>query len=683
MIFMRACGLAFALGAAALAHAAETTRYVILVDDGKQAGEQVVTREDDGLTKVRYIFKDNGRGPEIEETFRVGPDGNFSEYHVKGTSTFGAPIDEHFVREGDLARWWSTSEKDERKSATNAMYIPLNSSFEPVTVAAAAMLARPDRKIPLFPSGELSIKPLGAPLELVKGGEKKTVQLMAQSGLGLTPAFFWMDTGARPRMFAFVVPGWMTAVEEGWEEQAKPLEKLQKDAEATLLREMAAQLQVPLPGLTVIRNARVFDSETATLGAKSDVYVLRDRITAVLPAGSPARGADREIDAAGRVLLPGLFDMHGHVGRWGGGLNTAAGVTTVRDMGNDNATLQQMIDEIAAGQLLSPRIVPAGFLEGESPMSARNGFVVKELQQAKDAVDWYAGHGYPQLKIYNSFPKEILADTIAYAHQRGMRVSGHIPVWLRAEDAIKAGYDEIQHINQVLLNFLVAPDTDTRTLERFYLPAEKVGALDFDSKPVQDFIALLKARDVVIDPTLATFEFVRQRDGQMSRVVSAVADHLPPDIQRGRKSAAMKIPDDVTAARYDLSYKKMIEFVGRMYRAGIPILAGTDEIEGFALHTELELLVEAGLTPAQALQVATKNGALYTRTSHERGRIAPGMFADLVLVDGDPTKDIGDIRKVALVITQGKLVSPGKVYRALGIRPFVDDEPVAKDLAAK
>jgi imidazolonepropionase-like amidohydrolase len=682
MILLRASVLALALGAAALAHAAETTRYVILVDNGKKAGEQVVTREDDGLTKVHFIFKDNGRGPEIEESFRLAPDGMFSEYHVTGASTFGAPVDEHFERKGDVVRWWSTREKEEHKTKQSAMYVPLNSSFEPVTVAAAAMLARPDHKIALFPSGELSLKPVGAPLDLVRGGEKKTVQLMAQSGLGLTPSFFWMETGAKPEMFAFVVPGYLVAVKEGWEEQSRPLEKLQKDAEAALLRDMATQLETPLPGLTVVRNARVFDSETATLGAPSDVYVLRDRITAVLPAGAPMRGADREIDAGGRVLLPGLFDMHGHVGRWGGGLNLAAGVTTVRDMGNDNATLQQMIDEIDAGQLLAPHIVPAGFLEGESPMSARNGFVVSELPQAKDAIDWYVEHGYPQLKIYNSFPKAILRDTIAYAHQRGMRVSGHIPVFLRAHEAVEAGYDEIQHINQVLLNFLVDDTTDTRTLARFYLPAEKVGTMDFDSKEVQDYIAFLKEHKTVIDPTLATFEFIRQRDGQMSRVVSAVADHLPPDIQRGRKVASMKIPDDATAARYDQSYKKMIEFVGRMYKAGIPIVAGTDEVEGFTLHTELELYVEAGLTPAQALQVATRNGALYTRTSNDRGRIAPGMRADLVLVDGDPTTNIGDIRKIAMVITQGKLVSPSKVYGALGIRPFVDDEPVAKDIAA-
>jgi hypothetical protein len=681
MTIFRAGAFALALAAAASAHAAERTRYVILVDNGKQAGEQVVTREDDGLTKVHFIFKDNGRGPELEETYRLAADGTFTQYGVTGTSTYGAVVDEQFERRGDRARWHSTTEHEDRQVAGNAMYVPLNSSLQPLGVAVDAIARRPGGKLPLFPSGELTMRPLGAPLALGEGAAKRDVQLVALSGIGLTPNFVWTTAGASPRLFAFVVPGYMTMVEEGFEATAPAMETAQKAAEATLLQDMAARLMQPLPGLTVVRNARVFDSETATLGAASDVYVLRGKVTAVLPAGSPMRGVDHEIDAGGRVMLPGLFDMHGHVGRWGGGLNLAAGVTTVRDMGNDNATLQQIIDEISAGKLLSPQIVPAGFLEGESPMSARNGFVVKELPQAKEAIDWYVEHGYPQLKIYNSFPKDILRDTIAYAHARGMRVSGHIPVWLRAEEAVAAGYDEIQHINQVLLNFLVTPTTDTRTLERFYLPAEKVAGLDFDSKPVQDYIAMLAAKKIVIDPTLATFEFIRQRDGEMSVVVAAVADHLPPDVQRSRKVASMKIPDDATAARYDASYDKMIEFVGRLYRAGVPIVAGTDEMEGFTLHSELELYVKAGLTPAQALQVATKNGALYTRTADERGRIAPGMLADLVLVDGDPTKDIGDVRKVALVITQGRAVSPAKVYGELGIRPFVDAEPVVRHIA--
>jgi len=339
-------------------------------------------------------------------------------------------------------------------------------------------------------------------------------------------------------------------------------------------------------------------------------------------------------------------------------------------MGNDNATLQQMLGEIKDGTLMSPDVVPAGFIEGESKFSARNGFVVKNLDDAKKAVDWYAEHHYPQIKIYNSFPKDILKDTVAYAHSKGMRVSGHVPAFLRAQDVVDDGFDEIQHINQLMLNFFVDDKTDTRTLARFYLPAEKTDGLDLDSKPVQDFIHTLASKQVVIDPTLATFEFLHQREGEMSPIVADVADHLPPDVQRGRRAAEMNIPDDATAAKYTRSYDKMVEFVGRAYKAGVPMVAGTDEMVGFTLQRELELYVKAGLTPSQALQVATWNGAKYSRTLAERGSIAPGKRSDLVLIDGDPTRNIADIRKVALVLKGDTAYYPEEIHEALGIKPF-------------
>ena len=260
--------------------------------------------------------------------------------------------------------------------------------------------------------------------------------------------------------------------------------------------------------------------------------------------------------------------------------------------------------------------------------------------------------------------------TAAYAHAKGMRVSGHVPAFMRAEEVVEQGYDEIQHINQVLLNFYVTEKTDTRTLERFYLPAEQTAALDFDSKRVQDFIALLARKQTVIDPTLTTFDFIRQRAGTFLRTLAAVADHLPPDVQRGLRVAEMNIPDDATAARYEKSYRKMVEFVGRLYKAGVPIVAGTDDVPGFTLHRELELYVEAGLTPSQALQVATLNGARYARVLNDRGTVEPGKRADLVLVDGDPTAQIADVRKIALVIKGKAAYYPAEIYEELGIRPF-------------
>ena len=676
----RILALAVAAAFGVSAHAATTTtRYDIHVENGKRAGELVVERDDDGTTRVRFIFKDNGRGPELTEQFRVGQDGTIAQYSVKGNSTYGAVVDEQFERNGDQASWRSTSEKGSKAVNGAALYVPLNSSFEVASVAITALAARPGASMPLLPSGTLSHRKLDE-VEVSAGGKTQKVQLLAQTGIGMSPQFFWATTGDKPRLFAVVIPGYMTMTEQGWSEVGKTLAARQKLSESKMLVDLAARLQHPLKGLTVVRNARVFDSAKATVGAPSDVYVLRGRITAVLPAGSPVRGAVNEIDAAGRIMLPGLFDMHGHVGRWEGGLNLAAGVTSVRDMGNDNAQVQQIIDETANGMLLGPQIVPAGFLEGESPYSSNGGFVVKDLPAAKNAIDWYAEHGYPQLKIYNSFPKAILKETVAYAHSRGMRVGGHIPAGLRAHEALDAGYDEIQHINQVMLNFLATPQTETRTLERFILPSEKVAGLDFNSPVVKKFIATLKARQIVVDPTLATFAFMKQRDGDLNEPFAAIADHMPPDVKRGFHVGTMKIADDATLKRYEKSYAKMVDFVGILYRAGVPIVAGTDEMAGFTLQSELAMLVKAGLTPAQAIQVATRNGAKYTRTSHERGSIEPGKLADLVLVDGDPTKNIEDIRKVAAVVTRGHVIYPTEIDKELGIMPFVKDAPALRAL---
>src|SRR5471032_3595560 len=164
-----------------------------------------------------------------------------------------------------------------------------------------------------------------------------------------------------------------------------------------------------------------------------------------------------------------------------------------------------------------------------------------------------------------------------------MRVSGHIPAGLRAQEALDAGYDEIQHINQVLLNFFVKPDTETRNLNRFILPAEKVADLDFNSRPVKDFVAELAKKQISIDPTMATFAFLKQRDGDMNEPFAPVADHMPPDVKRGFSVGTMKIDDEATLKRYEKSYAKMVQFVGIMYKAGVPIVAGTDELTDFTL----------------------------------------------------------------------------------------------------
>ena len=538
------------------AHAVQTTRQVHVDDNSAAPGQQRIEKADDGLFTVTYRHKNNGRRPELTERFRLAPDATFSEHHVEGLSTMGAQLDEHCGRQGEPAEWRPTSERGGAALAGPAR------AAEQVDSAGVGGHRGPGaaRRWPHGAAARqhLSRRPLDE-LVLAQGGATRRVQLVLQTGLGLQPAFMWASTGPAPRLFAFGGHGSEIFIEDGWHSSRAALNARQLTAQKAVLRDTALSLRHPLPG---------------------------------------------------------LFDLHGHVGRWEGSRNLAAGVTTVRGMGKP--TLQGMLDETAAGTLLSPQIVRCGFLDGKSPFSSSFGFTISTLAEARGAVDWSARRGYPQLKIYNSFPKDLLRETVACAyacaHRRGMRVSGYVPAFMRVEEVLEQGFDEIQHINQPLLDFLVTPTTDTRAVERFRLPAAKRAGLDFDSRPVPDFIALSGRYQTVIDPTLATFDFIQQRDGEMSAPCAAVADHLLPDIQRGLRVGEFPIPDDATAERYRASCAKVVDFVGRLYRAGVPLVAGTDACAGITLAGELALYVKAGLTPAQVLQIATLNGATHTRT---------------------------------------------------------------------
>lgn len=656
------------------AAATEQRKYIMLGDDGVKAGEQIVTIAEDGEIDVYFIYRNNGRGPELQETIRLNEDGTIASYSSKGASTFGSPISEAFSVNKGIASWRAGSKEGSTSITGNPMYMPVEGTFEITSIAIAAMAKSGKNSLPLLPSGTLK-QSVVTELEVGLDGKVQTIQLLVQTGLGLEPSFVWATKGDSPRLFASIAPGSFTFIEEGWQTNGEKMAAIQHQQEIKLLEQRAAELPIELNGLTVVQNARIFNSVTKQLEAPSDIYVLRGKITTILPTGQIAAKVDNRIDADGRVVLPGLFDMHGHISRWEGLLHLAAGVTSLRDMGNDNKKLQSMMSEIEQGKLLGPSIFPTGFLEGESPFSARIGFVISDFSEAQDAINWYATHGYHQLKIYNSFPKEILKETVAYAHSMGMRVSGHVPAFLKAEDAIAAGFDEIQHINQLVLNFLVQPDTDTRTLDRFYLPAREFAKFDMNGKAIQDFIALLKSHNMSVDPTLATFDFLKRVDGVAGDPFQPIVDHLPPDLQRLYRTAEVDIPNAETAKLYAKSYAKMVEMVGMMYRAGVPIVAGTDELAGFTLQGELELLVKAGLSPSEALQVATLNGAKFSHASQSKGQIAVGYDADLLLVDGDPTKNISDIRQLALVITQGKALSPTKIYHSIGIVPFVEKIP--------
>lgn len=661
-----------ALLATTIAHT-KTTTYEVVIQN-RVAGKQSVTDLGKGKRKVEFSYRDNGRGPDIFEDIEIDADGLITKLVTTGKSTFGAPIDERFSRNGHTVTWKSKADAAEKVHDGKAFYVAIESSVEQGALIARALLKARGNKLDALPSGQLRIEKLTeASVTRSQGGKlaKGTASLYAMRGIGLAPSYIWLWNGAanQQRLLGIVEPAF-AVLESGWESNHEALLKVQVEADAKSHKALAERLAVRRDPPIVIRNVRWFDSHQATMNGPSDVVVHRGRIASIFPPNSTMQGEATIIEGSGKFLAPGSFDMHGHTGPWDAVLHIAGGVTTLRDMGNDNAFLNTLKSRIDRGDAIGPTIVPAGYIEGKSPFSSYGGFVVEDVDGAKRAIDWYAQHGYRQIKLYNSIKPAWVQPIAAHAHARGLRVSGHIPAFMRAEEAVRAGFDEIQHINQVMLNFLTKKDDDTRTLLRFYLVGDNANQIDLDSDKVREFVKLLVDKKTAIDPTLTAFEAMfLQRQGAPNPSFRMVSPHMPPSISRAWLTNSMDVTDK-NAEPFRKSYEKLLGLVKKMHDAGVPILAGSDDIAGFTIHRELELYVMAGLTHAEALKIATYNGARIAGTLERNGTIDVGKDADLVLMDSDPTQNISAVRRIVMTMKRGVMYFPAQVYEALGVKPF-------------
>ena len=663
-----ACVAAAVLGLP-LQSAAQTPRQYTVTIQGEVAGALSTHIDGQGKVNVEFSYRNNGRGPDLKEEFSVDGLGTPVAYAGSGKSTFGNEIRETYAWQDGRGRWTSLVDRGDKPVEAGALYVPIEGSPLLGAQLVRALLRRPGLTAPSVAGGKFSAERL-ADLKLATPTGEVPLALYALTGVDATPWYYWLRDDSDKAFFADVSP-WMETVAKGFESQGSVLLARQLQAQTERLQMLQKRLALPLPGLTVIRNVRWFDSQAALMRGPSDISLYEGRISAIEPAGSDHREPAHTIDGNGKTLLPGLFDMHGHMYEEAGLFQLAAGVTSVRDPASDNAKLEALRDKIDAGILPGPRIQPMGFIEGRSSYSQRSGFIVDSLEAGKTAVDWYAERGFIQLKLYNSFKPEWVKPLAEYAHAKGLRVGGHVPAFMRAEEAVRDGFDEIHHINQVMLNFFVRPEDDTRTLLRFSLVGDKAGELDLDGPQALGFLELLRERGTVIDVTLTAFEpMYLQRDGQPNPSFGMIAGNLPVTVQRGMLSASSEISDE-NATRYRESWAKMLAYTARMFAAGVPLLAGTDTWAGFGLHRELELYVQAGIPALQVLRIATWNGAKYTQTLDRRGSIERGKLADLVLVEGDPSANISDMRKTSLVLKGGVAYAPAQVYEALGIRPFV------------
>ena len=645
-----------------------TLRYNMVMN-GKPAGSEVDNFDLAGHIDSAFEFNDRGRGPKIAAHYTLSSAGLPAAVVITGHDYLNAPVDERLTVQGGQAHWKSTTE-DGHGPATS-FYISNNGPAAETAVLIAALLKAGSAGVPLLPAGIAHVERL-TDVTLHDHGQSEHVTEYAITGLGFTPTTSWLDDD----LHFFATPGtWAALIREGWEATNKQLYDLQLKADRARYAHLAQTLTKHPQHPVAFEHVRVFDSVNAAMLEDETVVVAGDHITAAGPAASTPVPANADpIDGHGKTLLPGLFDMHVHIDAGDGLLHIASGVTTVRDMGNSIDELKNIQDQWDAGTAIGPRVWKAGLIDGAGPYQAPTGLYVGTPAEAAAAVNRYADLGYIQIKLYSSLDPAFVPAIAALTHQRGLRLSGHIPNGITAAQFVLDGADEIQHINFIMLNFLADKVKETRTPERFTGPGAYAGAIDLQSKPVNDFIALLLQHHTTVDVTMGAFEAMYTgRPGHVSSDFLPVIDRLPAQVQRGALSGGLTVSTDPKALNYDQTYRdsyaNMLRMTKKMYEAGVPILAGTDGLAGLMLHRELELEVQAGIPANKALQIATLNAATLLNQQGSFGSIAPGKSADLLLVEGNPAERISDIRRCRLVIKGGALYDSGDLYAAVGILP--------------
>ena len=624
--------LALMVLGAACAHQRATQpaerRYTMMLG-ANRAGTQV-TNVDGSRLKIDFEFNDRGRGPKTTTDLLLNDRHLPTQERTTGVDYFKGPVDETFAQEGTTARWHNKAE-DGKSIATDAFYVSMFGPPEETALLANALLSSPNHRLALLPAGEASIEKVA---ELSVGG--KQIIDYAISGLSFTPFDIWLEHDGT---FFGSVSAWGTILREGYDSAAKPMLETQDAAAQHRMEQLTARMtHKPPRGSIVIRNATLFDSVNAAMVPSTTIVIQGDRIAAVGPSATAPDGAT-VIDATGKTVLPGLWDMHQHLGPNDGLLNIAAGVTTVRDMANDIDFLMNLKKRFSDGTQIGPRIIAAGFMDGPGPFAGPTKVLVNSEEEIRAAIDRYKKLGYEQIKVYSSMRPELVPFITRYAHENGLRVSGHIPAFMLAEQAVRDGYDEIQHMNMLFLNFM--PDVqDTRTPARFTAVAERGADLDLQSPQVRAFIDLLKSRSIVIDPTLGVFEgLFTDRPGTVSSVFAEIADRFPAQIRRGFLTGGLPVPEGKDS-RYRAAFAKMLAFTKLLYDSGIQIVAGTDGLAGFQLPRELDLYVDAGIPAPAVLQLATLGAARVMKHDNELGSIEAGKLADLIIIDGNPATDI-------------------------------------------
>ncbi len=381
---------------------------------GNDVGHLRVDIEGSQVT-IDYDYKNNGRGPTIAEELTLDANGYPVSWQITGASTFGNPIDEMFRIENGTASWRDATGTGEAALGEARFYVDQNGSPWSLALLARALLADDDNSMPILPGGSARIVAHGdAVFEGDDGPVSATTYEIA--GLDLNPVYITLD--ADNRLFAFASPRF-AVIRAGYEAADRALREYAQQLSTERFVRIQAEAARNFDGPVRVRNVHIFDPETMTRSGPHAVVWNNERISSIQPNDAPATEGETIIDGAGGTLVPGMYEMHGHISQNVALLNIAAGVTSVRDMGNENDVLDGLIARIEDGTIAGPRITRSGFIEGLSEFSSQTGELVETEEEALDQVRWYAARGFHQVKLYNSMTPAWAPRLVEEAHKSG------------------------------------------------------------------------------------------------------------------------------------------------------------------------------------------------------------------------------------------------------------------------
>jgi imidazolonepropionase-like amidohydrolase len=659
-----------------------TTDASALVEQGKftlhkfeqPIGEETyeIRRDGDSLAaKIDFKFTDRGSPVPLTTTLRSAPDLTPQTFEIKGQTARSVSIDEAVTIDADQVHFRIRDKKSELTPPsgpffTIAGYAP--ATMQMLMVRYWATHGSP-AQLATLPSGSVKVEPRGQDTIRITGkdgAKDEKLDRYTVEGLIWGRETLWFDVNRNlvAEVSTDAEFDHFEAIREGYESALGDFVGRAGVDGMSALAEISKTVSGSRASTIAIVGGTLIDGTGAAPVPDAAVVIRNGRIVAAGPRFKTKVPKNANVvDAHGKTILPGLWDMHAHFEQveWGP-IYLAAGVTTVRDCGNEFEFITAVRDAIAQGRGLGPRLLLAGVVDGTSTYTIG----VERVDTPEQARMWTARYhdaGFQQMKIYSSVKLEELKIVADEAHRLGMTVTGHIPEGLNAYQAVEAGQDQINHIGYIA-DIMKSPLPENASrLDRF-----KAGAnIDLESPEAKKALAFLKDHHTVVDPTMALMEFF-----------TATTAKPPASFEPGVNKVAPELAEQLTDVgpptdRSEIGekvFKKELEIVEALHRAGIPVVAGTDQtVPGHSLHREIELYVQAGFTPMEAIQSATIVPARAMGLEKESGTIEKGKRGDLILVNGDPLEDIHQIRNVEYVVTNGTVFHTAELWQSVGFKP--------------